>query len=520
LEKAAVKIEKISIEKLPFFNDLIKDYFFETEKLKDLYKFPPTMDGFMKASASKQGQFKNRNLLASIIDENYKDIEISEKVQSQISRLKNDALAIVTAHQPNLFLGPFYVFSKAASIIATANKLNASQKEFYYVPIFVLGAEDHDKEELLHTYLFNQRYEWITEQKGPVGKMLVDDSLVALMHSFVEKFGESFEGEKLKSVYLSAYKNGHTLAHATKLVLNSLFGEEGLIVLDIATDAVKEEMSAYFQKELQEKWVYTTTQNTISFLNKNYKVQAPPREINLFEYKEGERVRIDSFTEKELNLWKENPALLSPNVMLRPLMQQTVLPAVAVIGGGAEVAYWLQQKSIFDDAGVDFPVVMMRDIFSIIDFKSFEKWQQFGFELIDFFEENESLFKRFALKEFDFGAEIENASNKGEAIFELLKKEIEKVDKTLIATVDGEKNQFIKSLKHIQQKAIAAEKRKNDQDLQSIVKIKHKLFENNYLVERKENFSSYFLKKNFDLIHSILDSSDIFDNNFKLAIHL
>jgi uncharacterized protein YllA (UPF0747 family) len=279
-------------------------------------------------------------------------------------------------------------------------------------------------------------------------------------------------------------------------------------------------MSAYFQKELQEKWVYTTTQNTISFLNKNYKVQAPPREINLFEYKEGERVRIDSFTEKELNLWKENPALLSPNVMLRPLMQQTVLPAVAVIGGGAEVAYWLQQKSIFDDAGVDFPVVMMRDIFSIIDFKSFEKWQQFGFELIDFFEENESLFKRFALKEFDFGAEIENASNKGEAIFELLKKEIEKVDKTLIATVDGEKNQFIKSLKHIQQKAIAAEKRKNDQDLQSIVKIKHKLFENNYLVERKENFSSYFLKKNFDLIQSILDSSDIFDYNFKLAIPL
>ena len=118
MEKAAVKIEKISIEKLPFFNNLIKDYFFDTEKLKDLYKYPPTMDGIKKASISKQGKFKNRNLLASIIDENYKNIEISEKVQSQISRLKDDALAIVTAHQPNLFLGPFYVFSNYILVVA------------------------------------------------------------------------------------------------------------------------------------------------------------------------------------------------------------------------------------------------------------------------------------------------------------------------------------------------------------------------------------------------------------------
>lgn len=520
MENTTALIEKTSIEKLPFFNRLIKDYFFESEILKDLYKNPPTMDGILKASISKQAQFNDRTLLASIIDENYKNIEISEKVQSQISILKQDALAIVTAHQPNLFLGPFYVFSKAASIIATAKKLNASQKEFQYVPIFVLGAEDHDKEELLHTYLFNQKYEWSTEQKGPVGKMIVDDSLVELTNSYIEKFGDSDEAQYLKSVYIGAYKKGHTLAHATKLILNSLFGEQGLIVLDIATDAVKEKMFPYFQKELREKWVQNTTKKTIEFLSQNYKVQAPPRDINLFEYKNGERIRIDTFTQVDMGLWQENPALLSPNVMLRPLMQQTVLPSVAVVGGGAEVAYWLQQKSIFDDAGIDFPVVLMRDIFSIIDNKSYEKWKQFGFELIDFFEENDLLLKRFALKEFDFAKEIENASNKGEEMFDFLKSEIEKIDKSLVATVDGEKNQFIKSLKHIQQKALAAEKRKHDQDLQSIIKIKHKLFENNYLVERRENFSSYYLKKNFDLTHTILDFSDVFDRNFKLIKHL
>ncbi len=520
MEKAAIKIEKIAIEKLPFFNRLLKDYFFENNKLKDLFKSPPTIEGIMSASVSKQAQFNNRKLLASIIDENYKNFQISEKVQSNIVNLKQNALAIVTAHQPNLFLGPFYIFSKAASIITTANKLNAIQKKFTYVPIFVIGAEDHDKEELLHTYLYNQKYEWKTDQKGSVGKMIVDDSLIELMHTFIEKFGESKEAQYLKRVYIDAYKKGHTLAQATQLILNSLFGEEGLIVLDIATDAVKEEMSSCFQKELQEKWVYSTTADAISFLNENYKVQAPPREINLFEYREGERIRIDSVTDKSMNLWKENPALLSPNVMLRPLMQQTVLPSVAVIGGGAEVAYWLQQKSIFDDAGIDFPVVLMRDIFSVIDLKSYEKWMEYGFDLLDFFEEKESLFKKFALKEFKFAQEIEHALSKGEAIFNILKAEIEKVDKTLIPTVDGEKNQFIKSIKHIHQKALTAEKRKNEQDLQSIVKIKHKVFENNYLIERKENFSAYFLKKNFDLTQSILNSSDIFDGNFKLVISL
>ena len=519
MEKIASQIEKISIEKLPFFNELIKDYFFNPEKLKNLYKFAPNIEGILEASNSKQAQFQNRALLASIIDENYENIEISERLQSQIAKLKDNALAIVTAHQPNLFLGPFYVFSKAASIIATANKLNTLQKKHTYVPIFVLGAEDHDKEELLHTYLFNQKYEWQTEQKGPVGKLIVDDSLVLLLNSFLEKFGDSPEADSLKAVYNSAYKKGHTLAHATKILLNSLFGNQGLVVLDIATEGVKTEMFPLFKKELEEKWVKNTTQSAISFLSEHYKVQAPPRDLNLFEYKNGERIRIDSFTQDDMSLWRQNPALLSPNVMLRPLMQQSVLPAVAVIGGGAEVAYWLQQKSIFDDAKVDFPVVMMRDIFSIIDSKSYTKWLQFGFNILDFFEDNETLFKKFALKEFDFSTEIEIASKKGEEIFEILIQNIIKIDKTLMATVDGEKNQFLKSLKHIHQKAIAAEKRKNDIDLQAIIKIKNKLFENNYLIERKENFSAYFLKKNTELTSTILENSNIFDNKFKLLIH-
>lgn len=519
MEKVASKIEKISIEKLPFFNQLIKDYFFNTEKLKNLYKFEPSIEGILEASISKKAQFQNRALLTSIIDENYENIEISDLLQTQIDKLKDNALAIVTAHQPNLFLGPFYIFSKAASIIATTNKLNSIQQEHTYVPIFVLGAEDHDKEELLHTYLFNQKFEWQTDQKGPVGKMIVDDSLVLLLESFIEKLGDSPEAQSLKSNFISAYKKGHTLAHASKILLNNLFGSQGLVVLDIATEGVKAEMFPLFQKELEEKWVKNTTQSAISFLNDHYKVQAPPRDLNLFEYKNGERIRIDSFSQENMSLWQQNPTLLSPNVMLRPLMQQTVLPAVAVIGGGAEVAYWLQQKAIFDDAKVDFPVIMMRDIFSILDIKSYTKWVEFGFTNIDFFEDNETLFKKFALKEFNFSTEIEIATQKGADIFENLKQNIIKIDKTLAATINGEKNQFFKSLKHIQQKAIAAQKRKNEVDLQAITKIKSKVFENNYLIERKENFSSYFIKKNMELAEILNKNSDIFDNNFKFLIY-
>ena len=155
-----------------------------------------------EALESKKTNFTNRNLLQKILDYNYKNIDnLTDEEKGNIQALKEEGFAIVTAHQPNLFMGPLYTISKAISAISLANQVNKDLGSKKIVPIYVIGSEDHDKEELLNANLFGKKYEWQTSQTGSVGQMTVDNQLVDLTNEWVDSFGNLPFTEELKDIY-------------------------------------------------------------------------------------------------------------------------------------------------------------------------------------------------------------------------------------------------------------------------------------------------------------------------------
>jgi len=512
-------LNPISIQDLPFFSALVKDYLIGNEKVQSLHSFHPNMEGLKQALLSKEKNYTQRNLLQNLLEYNYAGAKnLRPKESENIVLLKENGYAVTTAHQPNLFLGPLYTLTKAVSVISLAEQMNEALGEKKIVPIFVIGSEDHDKEELLHTYLFGKKYEWTTEQKGPIGSMIIDDSLIHVLHEWLAAFGTMPYAEELKDAYLSSYVLNCKIAEGFASMLRKLLGSYGLIVLDLNMREVKEAMVPVFDKEIKESFSVNALKSNLDFIRENYLVQAKPRDINLFEYRDGERKRIDRIEENLLAKLKSSPESFSPNVILRPLMQQTVLPSIANIGGGAEVSYWLQLKPIFESVHIDFPVILLRDIVSVLDTKSWEKWTSSGYTELDFFLPVDELKKKIALKDSDLELEFSRAEKELTIQFASLETLMTSIDKSLKGSYESELVKLKKSLELLYSKAVKAEKRKHEESIAALEKIKSKIFEDNYLIERKENFSAYYLKGGKDWIEAMITNANPLDAEWKLNL--
>lgn len=512
-------MQSIDIEELPFFSKLVKDYLKQKDKTKPLYSFGPSMSGLKEALVSKEKNYSHRELLTTLLDKNYSSSQsYTPEEKENIELLKTDGFAVTTAHQPNLFLGPLYTITKAVSTIALSKHLNTELKGKKIVPIFVIGSEDHDKEELLHAFLFGKRHTWDTEQKGAIGSMKIDESFIQLVNEWTNTFGNMAYAEELKDIYLSSYKLNYSIAESTRLILRKLFGKYGLIVLDLNHKEVKEAMIPVFKKELNHNFAVNAIQSHLDFLRSEYTIQAEPRDINLFEYKNGERIRIDTLDDSVIAKLNLQPESFSPNVILRPLMQQTVLPSIANIGGAAELSYWLQLKPIFQEEKIDFPVILLRDIFSPIDQRSYDKWIENKLELKDFFLPTEDFKKKIILKDSNLQKDFKEIEDSTLSNFSSIANVLSVVDKSLIGTYQSEYTKLQKSIELLYSKALKAEKKKSEELINSLEKIKIKVFESNYLIERKENFSNYYLRFGPQWIEDMIEKSNPLEG--KLKIHI
>lgn len=484
---------KLPISELSFIPRLVKDYLEGRESLRKHYTFEPNEEGLLKSMNSKASQFNQREMLARIVEHNYRDLKnINEAVQNNLKVLEKNGLAVTTAHQPNLFLGPFYMITKAVSAIALANKLNAIQNTYPVVPVFVIGSEDHDRDELLQVSLYGKGHQWNTAQKGSIGSMKVDGTLTELLEEFLGKLSKNENGDKLRHIFRNAYREGQTMARACAEVLNALFGEQGLIILDINIPEVKQFMHPVFRMELQENFAKTAAKDTIEFLEEHYTVQAGVTDYNLFEYHNEERIKIKKSTKELLKKLDADPSSFSPSVILRPLMQQMVIPSIANIGGAAEVAYWLELKGIFDKAGVDLPVILMRDLYSVLDEKSWKKWTESGLNKNDFFLSPDELNKKLIDLENGLAEKMNHRKSEISGLFQNIAKEVQAIDPTLKASAEAERVRAIQSVEHIYSKLTRSIKQKEEARLNQIGKIKNNVFEGDALMERRENFASYY----------------------------
>lgn len=526
---------KFTLKRTPFtqtgfFNSIVLDYLNQSSKLKQFYEFDPTIDGFEKKIKSKAKLKLDRDLLSETILNQYKHsgIEIKPVVKQNISSLKNEnTFTVTTGHQLNLFSGPLYVIFKIISTINLSEKLRKKFPEFNFIPIFWMASEDHDISEINNINLFGKKISFETDYKGPAGKLKTEVAS-AMIAQTLEMIGTNNFALELKELIANAYKENQTLAQSTRVWIDSLVGKYGLVIIDADEKKLKNSFSKIAKKELEENFVLKSVNQTIKILNENYEIQVNPREINLF-YSHGiERNRIVekdnlfsvlnssiSFNREGLMTELEKfPERFSPNVLMRPLYQEMILPNLAYVGGPAEIAYWLELKNVFKDLSLDMPVLLLRNCAMIIEENLSLKWKKLGFTLDDLFKDETQLSKLFLskgkLKDFSTKKFIEAISKE----FVALGTEIEQYEPTLKPTVESELKKVINSVNTIEEKMIRASKKKQETEIVQISKLKEKLFPNNGLQERHETLLPFYLKYGSEFIGVLKELFDPFDKEF------
>ena len=515
------------------FSKIVTDYLSSEKTLQQFYSQPPSLEG-IKAKLEERKKFTtNRQILVEVLQEQYKGLQVSPIVQQNIeSLLSPNTFTVCTAHQHNLFTGPLYFIYKILHAIKLAEHLKQMIPGYDFVPVYYMGSEDADFAELNHTYVDGKKLEWKKEQKGAVGRMIVDKTLIQLIDELKGQLTVEEKGAEVIGLLRNAYINGKTIQSATLELLNELYGRYGLIVLIPDHPLLKKQATKIFEDDLFNNKPAQIVQQTSERLSEYYNAQAYPREINLFYLKDGIRERIEkrehrffvlntdiSFNEYELKKELEyNPERFSPNVILRGIYQETILPNLAFIGGGGELAYWLQLKDLFSQYHVPYPVLALRNSFLVIEEKWKKKIQHLGLSINDLFIDPSELLNRIVKEKAEHPVSLNGNFEKASELFEHIKVQAQHVDSTLAKHVAAIEARSLKALKELEKKMLRAEKRKHT-DLQAqIHKLRIGLFPNNGLQERVENFSRFYAKWGSTFVDELYKHSVTLEQEFTVLV--
>jgi bacillithiol biosynthesis cysteine-adding enzyme BshC len=507
--------QKIALEETNKFSAFFLDYLSQKEELKPFYGNFPSLTHF-KDQVEKKAGFpqETRQILADVVQQQYNEIDISAEVENNIDLLKNQAtFTITTGHQLNIVTGPLYFIYKIITVINCCKQLEDKYPQYNFVPVFWMASEDHDFEEINNFRFNGKEYVWNTDQQGATGRF--DPSLLLALIKDISG---------IPSFFSEAYK-APTLADAVRHYVNHLFGDQGLVIVDADNAALKKLFTEVMADDLFNNSAKKLVENTSDQLEQlSYKPQVYPREINFFYLKENARERIvkenDSFKvlNTELLFSREeikeeidkHPERFSPNVVLRPLYQEVILPNLAYVGGPAEVVYWLQLKSTFDHYKVPFPIVMPRNFGMIIPENIHKKIAKTGIELRDFFQSREELTKAAVANHASHNIYLNGQMEKMNELFEMIRQQAEELDPTLGPHVESQKSKTRKRLEIIEKKFMRAEKRKQADRLQQIESILDYLFPGNALQERTDNFLNFYLEEP-SFIEDLIACFDPFD---------
>ena len=521
IEEDCKTTSSISYKKTGYFSKIICDYLDKEKKVSPFYNHFPDLIGFKKQLEEKKLSFRQsgatRNLLVDALSNQYKDIETSEKTQQNIqSLLKENTFTITTGHQLNLFTGPLYFLYKIISAINLTEQLKEAYPTYNFVPIYWMATEDHDFEEINYFNFNRKKIHWNRESNGAVGR-LSTKGLEEVLSVFAEELGTSKNAEYLKELFKNAYIAHDNLTSATRYLANELFGAYGLVILDGDDTLLKQQFAPFVEDELVHQTSYKVVSETIKKLEKNYKIQVNPREINLFYLTDGLRERIVfengiyktvdtniSWTQDEiLKELHEFPERFSPNVILRPLYQEVILPNLCYIGGGGELAYWFELKDYFEAVKVSFPILLLRNSALIISEKQQRKLEKLHISYEEIFLKQHDLISKKIKQISAIKIDFSDQQKVLEKQFSVLETLATQTDKSFIGAVKAQEKKQIKGLKNLEKRLLKAEKRVHADITERIGQLQDELFPNQSLEERTRNFSELYVEYGTSLIEEL-----------------
>jgi len=462
-------VQEVPLKVSPLVHNLLN----QSEKVRTFVSDFFTKENCISAARNRSFSKESRDVLVTQLNAQYASVTTSDEVKKNIRSLQSESsFTVVTGHQICSAGGPLYLIYKIFSAIRITQELNASQSDFHFVPVYWMATEDHDIEEIRHFYWGNEKVELATSFEGIAGELPTEEFLFWLNEKKAEgKFNEI----GLSDLFIQAYSR-ENFAEATRFWVNELLGEYGVVCVDGNDSSLKAIATGLFEKEIQEKFVFTEVSKTnLEIESVGFNPNIQPRNFNLFWLKNEDgraaRKRIDlkdglfqtsdalqQFTAEEL---KQLLSELSPNVLLRPLYQETILPNIVYIGGPSELGYWLQLKNAFDAADLQMPLLAHRLSLVLVRKRDLEFVSKNNLNIPDlvqdkFQEAQKKMLGAMNIKSFE--TEISMTSQN----FENLRSYISEVDASLMGWLSAEEKRQLDQWSNIEQKIKKAVKNKEE----------------------------------------------------------
>lgn len=528
--------ECIPYRETGFFSALIGDYLDQKSSLHSFYHRFPKLEEFAAQIKEKAEHFslEQRSTLSKALREQYKDIqaegELSTLTAANLQALvQENTFTVTTGHQLNLFTGPLYFIYKIISTINLAEQLSAAYPDKHFVPIYWMASEDHDFEEINFINLYGGKLRWQSSTGGAVGRM-PNYGMGKVIDELEEHLAGGSKAKEWVDLLRKAYHEHGNLTSATRYLVNQLFGEYGLVIIDGDDALLKRSMIPAFERDLFQHPAKALVEEQSERLKDDYFAQVFPREINLFYLQDGHRNRIErkgeawlvlntelSFTESELRAeLQSHPERFSPNVILRPLYQETILPNLAYIGGGGELAYWFQLKGFFDREQVVFPMLVLRNSVLWVEKKWQNRMSDLEMSTADFFKPLSQIKEDYLKDRMPVDPSLSPYEQEIERIFNDLEEIAQLTDESMLGAVNAQRQKQLNGIANLRKKLVRAEKRRHAELMEKIERIHYGLFPMGALQERYDTLSPYYSAHGKDFIQALKEDLDPLDFRFRI----
>jgi bacillithiol biosynthesis cysteine-adding enzyme BshC len=522
-----------------YFSQTVIDYLDNAPELRSFYSYRPDMKGFAELFNNKK-VIANRELLAEVLHNQYFkkhesssptqiELEAADYIRKKIDLLKSpDTFTVTTGHQLNIFTGPLYFIYKIVTAIKLCRQLKNSFPDKDFVPVYWMASEDHDFAEINYTNIGGKKVHWWYEASGATGRINPDTMRQAL-NQYKGVLGIDGYADELGEMVETAYTKFDKLADATRYLANALFGRYGLVIIDADDHRLKEQFAPVIERDIIEQNSYRNIVAVNEQLQKlGVHIQVNPREINFFYLKDNLRERLVfendryavmntdiSFSKEELQQEiKTAPERYSPNVVMRPLYQEYILPNIAYVGGGAELVYWLELKSNFDFYKVDFPILILRNSGLVIKKETAAKIKSMELSPADIFKSADEIKNNWVKQHSSHDLSLTEEWREFEHIFEKIKLRAHKIDRTLEPSAAAVQARLKHAIDNLEKKLVKSEKRNYRTRLEQIEHIKADIFPNNSLQERSENFGLSYVKWGHLFIDELIRNFEPLDFKF------
>ena len=391
----------------PFASSFYKKYLEDTASLSSFFHYEWNQKALNKRLQETNFNKQKRNELVEVLTKYMTKFGLSEKSKKHLEEMKDNGVVVIGGQQAGILTGPMYSIHKAISVIILAKQ----QREILgvpVIPVFWIAGEDHDIDEINHVYIERSRklqklvYPAKSRTKKIASETYFDEKLMkSYLEDVFQSLPETLYTKELFSKVMQLLESNSTYTEFFTALMNNLFQEEGLLLIDAAYEPFRKLESDYFQLFIeQSSQLANVVYEQEAMLERDgfgKPIEAKESAAHLFYVEDGERFLLErkdqlfiheakgiSFTKDELmDIAKFHPEKLSNNVVTRPIMQEMVFPVLSFIGGPGEIAYWATLKTAFELFDMKMPVIMPRLSVTIVNPKTESLLQKQSFSIQD-----------------------------------------------------------------------------------------------------------------------------------------